>query len=165
MVKPLSEEDTRTGTTGPPAVFGDSAAVWERAPHAFLTEKQRRSGSHRTLESYHRMLKHFFRNCGKTPEQVTSRDRSTFVQGQGLSGRERSGVTIGARVSCLSSFSRFLIRMDIATANPCDVLERPRTQASPPRGLSAGPEFRLSAFHFHLLNMPCKSAYGAHIRN
>jgi len=40
-------------------------------------------------------------------------------------------------MACLSSFYRFLIRMDIVATNPCDRLERPRTLAPPARGLSA----------------------------
>ena len=126
-----------TCTTALPAVFDDSAAGWERALYAFLSEKQRRSGSQRTLESYYGMLQHFFRRLGKTPDAVTSQDVFAFAHGQGVSGREPSGVTIGSRLSCLSSFFKFLIRMDIMNANPCDTVERPRTQPSPPRGLSA----------------------------
>jgi len=37
----------------------------------------------------------------------------------------------------LSSYYRFLIRMNLALANPCDALERPRTMLSPARGISA----------------------------
>ena len=119
-----------------PAVFNDSAAAWERALYAFLAEKERRSGSKRTLESYYGMLKHFFRSSGQSPEDVTSQDVFSFAHATGLSGREPSAITIGARMSCLSSFYRFLMRMGIVTANPCDTLERPKTQTAPPRGLS-----------------------------
>ena len=45
----------------------------------------------------------------------------------------------------MSSFFRFLIRMDIVQTNPCDKLERPRTSPSPPRGLSAEEVRRLLA--------------------
>lgn len=120
-----------------PAIFDDSAAGWERALYAFLSEKERRSGSRRTLESYYRMLQHFFRRLGRTPEQVTSQDVFVFAHGRGLSGREPSAATIGARLSCLSSFYRFLIRMEMAAVNPCDAVDRPKVQPSPPRGLSA----------------------------
>ena len=119
-----------------PAIFNDSAAAWERALYAFLSEKERRSGSRRTLESYYRMLEHFFRRLGKTPDQVTRQDVFAFAHGTGISAREPSSITIGARLSCLSSFFKFLIRMDIVNANPCDAVERPRSQPSPPRGLS-----------------------------
>ena len=81
-----------------PAIFNDSAAAWERALYAFLSEKQRRSGSQRTLESYYRMLSHFFRRLGKTPDAVTSQDVFSFAHATGLSGREPSAITIGARM-------------------------------------------------------------------
>ena len=66
-----------------PTVFDDSAAGWERALYAFLSEKERRSRSRRTLESYYRILRHFFRTLGKTPEQVTSQDVFVFAHGRG----------------------------------------------------------------------------------
>ncbi len=37
----------------------------------------------------------------------------------------------------MSSYFRFLIRMGLATSNPCDMVERPRTSPSPARGYSA----------------------------
>jgi site-specific recombinase XerD len=50
---------------------------------------------------------------------------------------------VGARIACLSSYFRFLIRMGIANANPCDALERPRSVPSAARGLSADQVRRL----------------------
>jgi integrase/recombinase XerC len=113
------------------------AAGWERALYAFLAEKERRSGSRRTVEGYSRMLQHFFGALGKPPDRVTSQEVFAWAYGKGLSGREPSPVTIGARLACLSSFYRFLIRMEIVASNPCDQIQRPRTSLSPPRGLSA----------------------------
>ena len=46
-------------------------------------------------------------------------------------------------MACLSSFFRFLQRMDIVVGNPCDKLERPRTSTPPARGLSADEVRRL----------------------
>jgi site-specific recombinase XerD len=117
--------------------FDNTAEGWERALYAFLAEKERRSGSRRTVEGYSRMLQHFFGSAGKPPDQVTGPEVFAWAYGKGLSGREPSGVMIGARLACLSSFYRFLIRMEAVTANPCDALERPRVQVAPPRGLSA----------------------------
>ena len=114
-----------------------SAAGWERTLYAFLAEKQRRSGSNRTVQSYSRMLNDFFGRTHKTPDQVTSQDAFAWAYGVGLSGKDPSSITIGARLACLSSFYRFLIRMSVVTSNPCDVLERPRVTQSSPRGLSA----------------------------
>src|SRR3990170_223457 len=120
-----------------PARFDDSASGWERAMYAFLAEKQRRSGSMRTVQSYSRMLQDFFGRLGRPPDQVTSQDVFTYAHGVGLSGREPSAVTVGARAACVSSFYRFLIRMGAAASNPCDALERPKVNPAPPRGLSA----------------------------
>jgi site-specific recombinase XerD len=101
------------------------AAEWERTLYAFLAEKERRSGSQRTVQSYSRMLRDFFGRAGKTPDEVTSQDVFTWAYGTGLSGKEPGSVTIGARLACVSSFYRFLIRMKVVTSNPCDTLERP----------------------------------------
>jgi site-specific recombinase XerD len=113
-----------------------TAAGWQGSLHAFLAEKQRRSGSMRTVASYSRMLNDFFGRSGKTPDQVASQDAFGWAYGVGLSGKEPSSVTIGARLACLSSYFRFLIRMKIVTANPCDALERPRVLQGTAKGLS-----------------------------
>ena len=117
--------------------FTDIARGWERALVAFLAEKQRRSGSNRTVESYSRMLQRLFRPLGKTPDEVNGQDVFLFAHGTGPSGRKPSAVTINARIACISSFYRFLIRMEMVSSNPCDRLERPRMHPSPPRGLTA----------------------------
>src|SRR6266540_4117745 len=110
---------------------------WDQALYAFLAEKERRSGSRRTVESYSRMLQHFFGLVAKTPERVTSPEVFGWAHGIGLSGREPSSITIGARLACLSSFCRFLIHMGLMQNNPCEAIERPKAVASPPRGMSA----------------------------
>ncbi len=110
---------------------------WDQALYAFLAEKERRSGSRRTVESYSRILQHFFGLVAKTPERVTRPEVFGWAHGVGLSGREPSSITIGARLACLSSFYRFLIRMSLLPSNPCEAIERPKTVASPPRGMSA----------------------------
>jgi site-specific recombinase XerD len=125
--------------------FDNSAEGWERALYAFLAEKERRSGSRRTVEGYSRMLQHFFATVGKPPDRVTSQEVFAWGYGVGLSGKQPSSVTIGARLACLSSFYRFLIRMDVVSSNPCDALERPRLQVAPPRGLTADDIRRLLA--------------------
>jgi hypothetical protein len=62
-------------------------SAWQQALYAFLAEKQRRSGSRRTVESYGRMLQHFFGQAGKPPDVVTSPDVLGWARGIGLSGR------------------------------------------------------------------------------
>src|SRR4029079_3474888 len=125
------------------AYLDESAAGWARSLYAFLAEKERRSGSMRTVQSYSRILTHSFVRTGKTPNQVTAQDVFTWAYGNGLSGRTPSSVTIGARIACLSSFFRFLIRMGVVVANPCDAIERPRVVQSTPKGLSGAEIHRL----------------------
>ena len=124
---------------------------WDQAFYAFLAEKERRSGSRRTVESYSRMLQHFFGAVGKTPDLVGAQDAFGWAHGIGLSGRRPSSVTVGARLACLSAFYRFLIRMQLVAANPCDAIERPRAVPGQPRGLDdyrrapAGPSVPVGA--------------------
>jgi site-specific recombinase XerD len=118
-------------------LFDESIEGWQRAFYAFLAEKHRRSGSTRTVDAYSRMIQRFFGHLGKPPDKVTRQEVFTFAHNEGPSGKEPSRVTIGARLACISSFYRFLIRMEIVSSNPCDQIERPRIQPSPPKGLSA----------------------------
>ena len=91
------------------------------------------------------MLQDFFGRVSKAPDKVTAQEVFVWAHGKGVSGKDPSPVTIGARMACLSSFFRFLIRMDIVQRNPCDKLERPRTSTPPARGLSAEEVRRLLA--------------------
>src|SRR5215207_9959488 len=83
------------------------------------------------------MLDHFFSGIGKTPDQISAPEVFSWTHGIGLSGKRPSSVTIGARIACLSSFYRFLIRMGLVTANPCEAIERPKTVAGHARGMTA----------------------------
>ena len=60
-------------------VHGAEAGHWEQAIYAFLAEKERRSGSKRTVETYSRMLFHFFGTVGKTPNEVTPPESDVAV--------------------------------------------------------------------------------------
>ncbi len=127
-----------------PAAVAEDAPPWTQTVVAFLAEKERRSGSRRTVEGYARMLWPFLIRIG-SPELVTPAHVLAWAHGIGLSGREPSSATVGARIACLSSFFRFLIRMRLVASNPCDALERPRTIQAPARGLSADEVRRLLA--------------------
>src|SRR6266851_3394485 len=119
-----------------PARSGERSP-WDEAIYAFLSEKLRRSGSRRTVEGYSRMLFPLFARLGKTPDQVTPPEVMGWAHGIGLSGRVPSSTTVGARIACLSSFYRFLRRMELVASNPCDALERLRSVQAPARGLTA----------------------------
>jgi hypothetical protein len=75
--------------------FDESIPAWEKAIYAFLAEKERRSGSMRTVDAYTRTLQRFFGTLGKTPEQITPPDVFGFAHGIGPSGREPAAITIG----------------------------------------------------------------------
>jgi hypothetical protein len=83
--------------TGTLIAFDETAEGWERALYAFLAEKERRSGSRRTVEGYSRMLQHFFGTVGKPPDRVTSQEVFAWTYGKGLSGRELSPDTIALK--------------------------------------------------------------------
>jgi site-specific recombinase XerD len=110
-------------------------AAWERALRSFLAEKQHRSGSRRTEDAYSKLLQRFFREVKSTPDQISAENVFSFVHGAGPSGKDPAAATIGARLACISSFYRFLIRLGVVAANPCDRLERPRISPPKPRGL------------------------------
>jgi integrase/recombinase XerC len=127
-----------------PAQLRDDVPGWAQTVVAFLAEKERRSGSRRTVESYARMLWPFFDRVG-SPDKVTPAHVLAWAHGIGASGREPSSATVGARIACLSSYYRFLIRMNLRTGNPCDALERPRSVQAVARGMSADEVRRLLA--------------------
>jgi hypothetical protein len=79
--------------------FDENLPAWEQAFYAFLAEKERRSGSLRTVDAYSRMLQRFFGTLGKTPEQITGPDVFSFAHGIGPSGRKPASITIGARLA------------------------------------------------------------------
>jgi integrase len=126
-----------------PAVT-DGSTGWQQTVMAFLAEKERRSGSRRTVEGYARMLWPFLSGF-ESPAQVTPAHVLAWAHGIGLSGREPGSAMVGARIACLSSYYRFLIRMQAASANPCDALERPKGVQSVARGLGADEVRRLLA--------------------
>src|SRR5664280_1430327 len=128
-----------------PALTSGDPSAWDQALYAFLIEKGNRSGSRRTVESYSRMLWPFFADLGKTPERVKPADVLAWVHGIGRSGRTPSATTVGARIACMSSFYRFLIRMGLMASNPCDAIERPRAIQSVARGYGANEVRRLLA--------------------
>ena len=107
-------------------VHDGEAGCWDQAISAFLAEKERRSGSLRTVRAYSGMLYRFFGTLGEPPDQVTATGVFGYAHSIGLSGKKPSSVTVNARIACLSSFYRFLIWMSLVSANPCDQLDRSR---------------------------------------
>ncbi len=69
-------------------VRGSDAGRWDQAIYAFLAEKERRSGSIRTVQGYSRMLYRFFRILGKSPDEVTATEVFGYAHGTGVSGKK-----------------------------------------------------------------------------
>ena len=63
---------------------------WERAFIAFLVEKERRSGSLRTVQGYSSMLQDFFGKAGKAPDLVMAQEVFAWAHGKGASGKDPS---------------------------------------------------------------------------
>ena len=75
-------------TAAAPALRRETAPDrWDKTLAAFLAEKLRRSGSHRTVETYAGILRSCFGRLGTTPDAVTPADVLGFAQGIGASGR------------------------------------------------------------------------------
>ena len=67
-------------------VQGGDVGHWGQAIYAFLAEKERRSGSIRTVRAYSGMLYRFFGTLGKPPDEVTATEIFGNAHGIGLSG-------------------------------------------------------------------------------
>jgi len=91
------------------------------------------------------MLRDFFGRASKTPDAVGPQDAFAWAYGVGLSGKQPSSTTVNARIACLSSYYRFLIRMQLVASNPCEQLQRPRPKQAVARGLGASDLKRLLA--------------------
>jgi len=91
------------------------------------------------------MLRDFFGRAGRTPDAVGPQEAFAWAYGMGLSGRQPSATSINARIACLSSYYRFLVRREMVTSNPCERLERPHPNQAVARGLSAEQIRRLLA--------------------
>ena len=72
-----------------PANARDDVPAWQQTVVAFLAEKERRSGSRRTVETYARMLWPFLLRVG-SPDLVTPAHVLSWAHGIGVSGREPS---------------------------------------------------------------------------
>ena len=70
------------------------------------------------------MLRDFFGRTGRTPDAAGPRDAFAWAYGVGLSGKQPGPATINARVACVSSYYRFMMRMDLVKSNPLERLER-----------------------------------------
>ncbi len=77
-----------------PATARDDVLAWQQTVVAFLAEKERRSGSRRTVEGYARMLWPFLTRVGSSATvgaRIASRPPSSLDQGAAIVSRPRYG--------------------------------------------------------------------------
>jgi len=110
---------------------------WALALRGFLREKEARSGSKATVVTYESILSAFFGVSGKKPVEVLPADVHAFVHAVGPSGKAPARARVDLRLSAISSFCRFLVRMGVLDKNPCDLIPRPKAEEPAPRGLTA----------------------------
>ncbi len=125
----------------------NTAEGWERALYAFLAEKERRSGSRRTVEGYSRMVQHF--PTGRRLRQQRQAARPRHQPGDLRLGLRRRPLRQAAVVRHDRRLPQLLLSIPDPHGRrhvePCDALQRPRVQVSPPRGLGADAIRRLRA--------------------
>lgn len=109
---------------------------WSALVFAFLAEKEQRTGSRRTVETYGWNLSHFFDRVRCSPDQVTPAQVFDFAYSPGPTGAPPSPSYVRLRLAALSSFYRFLARMGWTGSNPVDRVNRPAVRRGKPRGLS-----------------------------
>lgn len=90
-------------------VHGGDADSWAQAIYPFLAEKERRSGSMRTVAAYSGMLFHIFGRLGKPPNEVTAIEAFGYAHAIGLSGKKPSSITIKARIQRPHRLPQFLL--------------------------------------------------------
>ena len=66
----------------------NEAAGWDQTIYAFLAEKERRSGSMRTVRAYSGMLYRFFGMLGKPPDQVNATEVASRSSGSRAPAQE-----------------------------------------------------------------------------
>jgi hypothetical protein len=76
-----------------PAQLDADVPAWTQTVQAFLAEKERRSGSRRTVEGYARMLWPFLNSVG-SPDRVTPAHVLAWAHGIGASGHRGSPAAV-----------------------------------------------------------------------
>jgi len=96
--------------------------VWQQCYEDFLHAAENRSGSKRTPEHYHSVLKHFFCDPARTPESYSRPEVEAFLQQPLASGHWRvsehiSPSTYNLRLCALRSFYNYAAQYDVPYRN------------------------------------------------
>lgn len=93
------------------------------------------TGSQRTAVEYERYVSHFIEITA--PELARPAHCHAFAYAAGASGKPPAASTTIVRLAALRSFFDFARRMELRPDNPADLVKRPRTPTSTPKGLTA----------------------------
>jgi site-specific recombinase XerD len=119
--------------------------VWNDCTLAFLAHLESLSGSHNTVRAYHAILKQFFADPRKTPDQYTRADVESYLaspgRGQGNRGQPISASTRYGRLAVLASFYHFSENWIVASPEG-----RQRLLQSPPPAVSLLLIFTFASF-------------------
>ena len=132
-------------------VQGADAGRWEQAIYAFLAEKERRSGSIRTVESYSTMLYRFFGTIGSLPDQVAASEVFGYAHGIGLSGKQgKRELPLPALMAIQQSLEAF--GKDLTTMKPEESLWPSSINSA--RGITSGTFYGNLRRYFRRAGLP-----------
>lgn len=109
---------------------------------AFLEEREARTGSRRTVETYARTI-HRFRRTQPDLAAATPLDVHRFVYAPVQGSGQPAPSTVVARLAAVGGLYDFAMRMKVATENPAAAVRRPIARLGCPRGLSTAEVARL----------------------
>ena len=111
---------------------------------AWLTEKERRTGSLRTSAEYARIIARFLAGSPALRE-ITAASVNAFAYGAGPSGRAPAPATVSVRLAAVSGFLDFARRLRCIDANPAVDVRGPHQRPPAPRALTVDEVHRLLA--------------------
>ena len=115
---------------------------WRAVAIGFLVEKQGRTGSRRTVETYGQTVGRFLATISH-PASATPLDVHRFAYHPDELGAAPAPSTVTVRLAAISAFYDFARRMGVIGRNPAADIRRPIARRPLPRGLSADEVRRL----------------------
>jgi site-specific recombinase XerD len=115
---------------------------WRAIAVGFLVEKQGRTGSRRTVETYGQTVARFLDGIGD-PASATPLDVHRFAYHPDEFGETPAPSTVTVRLAAISAFYDFARRMGAIEKNPAADIRRPMARRPAPRGLTANEVRRL----------------------
>ena len=111
----------------------EKAIEWdlEEKVMMFLSAKELEGLSQTTLESYHYILRQFWKFCRKATTQITVQDIRDFLSA--FPDQKKS--TLATKLSTLNSFFDWLVKEEMLLRSPTLKIKSPKTEKRNPKGL------------------------------